>query len=104
MRCAIEVQGAMAECNADKSQATRLDFRIGINLGDIIIEGGDIHGDGVSIAARLEGIAEPGGICVSKVVRDQVRDKLRIAFEDAGERQLKNIVRPVRVYPAKALR
>ncbi len=98
MRYAIEVQGAMAECNADKSQATRLEFRVGINLGDIIIEGGDIHGDGVNIAARLEGIAEPGGICVSKVVRDQVRDKLDIAFEDAGEQPLKNIARPVRVY------
>jgi adenylate cyclase len=88
----------MAECNADKSQVTRLEFRVGINLGDIIIEGGDIHGDGVNIAARLEGVAEPGGICVSKVVRDQVRDKLDIAFEDAGEQPLKNIARPVRVY------
>jgi adenylate cyclase len=98
MRFAIEVQRAMAKCNADKSQVNRIEFRFGINLGDIIIEGDDIHGDGVNIAARLEGVAEPGGICVSKVVRDQVRDKLDIAFEDAGEQPLKNIARPVRVY------
>ncbi len=76
----------------------RIEFRIGINLGDIIIDGDDIFGDGVNIAARLETLAEPGGICVSRVVRDQVRDKLAFAFEDMGEQQVKNIARPVRFY------
>ncbi len=71
---------------------------IGINLGDIIIEEHDIYGDGVNVAARLEALAEPGGICVSRVVRDQVRDKLDLAFEDMGEQQVKNIARPLRVY------
>src|SRR5216684_4364883 len=71
---------------------------MGINVGDIIIDDGDIFGDGVNIAARLEALAEPGGICASRVVRDQVRDKLAFAFEDMGERQVKNIARPVRVH------
>jgi adenylate cyclase len=75
-----------------------IEFRIGINLGDIIIDEGDMFGDGVNVAARLEGIAEPGGICVSRVVRDQVRDKLDLAFDDLGDQTLKNIARPVRVY------
>jgi adenylate cyclase len=78
----------------------RIDFRIGVNLGDIIIDGNDIFGDGVNVAARLEALAEPGGICVSRVVRDQVRDKLAIPFEDMGEQQVKNIARPVRAYRA----
>ena len=76
----------------------RIEFRIGINLGDIIIDEHDIYGDGVNVAARLEALAEPGGICVSRVVRDQVRDKLDFGFEDLGEQQVKNIARPVRVY------
>ena len=76
----------------------RIEFRMGINLGDIIRDGRDIHGDGVNIAARLEALAEPGRICVSRVVRDQVRDKLDHAFEDMGEQSFKNIARPVRVY------
>ena len=76
----------------------RIEFRIGINLGDIIIDEGDIYGDGVNVAARLEALAEPGGICVSRVVRDQVRDRLEIAFEDMGEQQVKNIARPVHVF------
>ena len=76
----------------------RIEFRIGINLGDVIAEEHDIFGDGVNVAARLEALAEPGGICVSRVVRDQVRDKLDFAFEDMGEQQVKNIARPVRVY------
>jgi Adenylate and Guanylate cyclase catalytic domain len=75
-----------------------IEFRIGINLGDIIIDKRDIHGDGVNVAARLEALAEPGGICVSRVVRDQVRDKLGFAFEDMGEQQVKNIARPIRVH------
>jgi adenylate cyclase len=76
-------------------------FRIGINLGDIIKDKGDIYGDGVNVAARLEALAEPGGICVSRVGRDQVRDKLDFAFEDRGEQQVKNIARPVRVFDVR---
>ncbi len=88
----------MAERNTGVSAETRIEFRVGINLGDIIIDGDDIFGDGVNIAARLETLAEPGGICVSRVVRDQVRDKLAFAFEDMGEQQVKNIARPVRAH------
>src|SRR6516162_7099617 len=98
VRCAVEVQREMAERNADVPPHRRIEFRMGINLGDIIKDGRDIHGDGVNVAARLEGLAEPGGICVSRVVRDQVRDKLAFSFEDMGERQVKNIARPVRVH------
>jgi TolB-like protein/class 3 adenylate cyclase len=98
VRCAVEVQREMAERNDPVPIDRRIEFRIGINLGDIINDGDDIFGDGVNIAARLEALAEPGGICVSRVVRDQVRDKLPIAFEDRGEQQVKNIARPVRVY------
>ncbi|HKO07930.1 MAG TPA: adenylate/guanylate cyclase domain-containing protein [Alphaproteobacteria bacterium] len=98
VRCAVDVQRGMAERNAAMPQEKRIEFRIGINLGDIIIDGDDIFGDGVNIAARLEALAEPGGICVNRVVRDQVRDKLDIAFEDLGEQQVKNIARPVHVY------
>src|SRR5205085_2332249 len=81
-----------------KTTGDGIEFRIGINLGDIIIDEGDIYGDGVNVAARLEALAEPGGICVSRVVRDQVRDKLDFTFDDQGEQQVKNITRPVRVY------
>src|SRR6516165_7006768 len=110
VRCAVEVQREMAERNADMPPDRRIEFRMGINLGDIIKEGRDIYGDGVNVAARLEALAEPGGICASRVVRDQVRDKLAFAFEDLGEQHVKNIARPVRVYripiaenaPAKA--
>jgi adenylate cyclase len=98
VRCAVEVQRAMAQCNQGIPAERRIEFRIGINLGDIIIEEHDIYGDGVNIAARLEALAEPGGICVSRVVRDQVRDKLDFGFKDLGEQQVKNITRPVRVY------
>src|SRR5499425_2145541 len=100
VRCAVEVQREMAARNAGAQAERRIDFRIGINLGDIMIDDNDIFGDGVNVAARLEALAEPGGICVSRVVRDQVRDKLAIAFEDMGEQQVKNIARPVRVYRA----
>jgi adenylate cyclase len=98
VRYAVEIQRAMAEHNADVPAERRIEFRIGINLGDIIIDEGDIYGDGVNVAARLEALAEPGGICVSRVVRDQVRDKVEFGFEDLGEQQVKNIARPVRVY------
>jgi TolB-like protein/class 3 adenylate cyclase len=98
VRCAVEVQREMAERNAGVPPDRRIEFRMGINLGDIIKDGRDIHGDGVNVAARLEALAEPGGICVSRVVRHQVRDKLAFSFEDMGEQQVKNIARPVRVY------
>src|SRR5499427_1724241 len=98
VRCAVEVQREMAGRNADVPTDRRIEFRMGINLGDIIKDRRDIYGDGVNVAARLEALAEPGGICVSRVVRDQVRDKLDFAFEDMGEQQVKNIARPVRVY------
>src|SRR5438477_4889734 len=98
VRCAVEVQREMAARNADVPAERRVDFRIGINLGDIIIDEDDIFGDGVNVAARLEALADPGGICVSRVVRDQVRDKLAISFEDMGERQVKNIARPLHVH------
>jgi len=98
VRCAVDVQRAMAERNADVLPDQRIELRMGINLGDIINDGRDIYGNGVNVAARLEALAEPGGICVSRVVRDQVRDKLDFVFEDIGDQQLKNIARPVRAY------
>jgi adenylate cyclase len=98
VRCAVEVQREMAERNADVSPDHRIELRMGINVGDIIKDGRDIYGDGVNVAARLEALAEPGGICVSRVVRDQVRDKLAFSFEDLGEQQVKNITRPIRVH------
>jgi len=92
------VQRAMAERNTDIAPSERIEFRMGINVGDIIIEDGDIFGDGVNIAARLEALAEPGGICLSAAAHEQVRDRLDIAFDDLGEQQVKNIARPVRTY------
>ncbi len=98
VRCAVDVQRDMAARNAEVPAERRIEFRIGLNLGDIIIDDKDIYGDGVNIAARLEALAEPGGICVSRVVRDQVRDKLDFSFADMGEQQVKNITRPVRTH------
>jgi adenylate cyclase len=98
VRCAVEVQREMTERNTGVPAERRIEFRIGINLGDIIIDKRDIYGDGVNVAARLEALAEPGRICVSRVVRDQVRDKLGFAFEDMGEQHVKNIARPIRVH------
>ena len=98
VRCAMDVQRQMAEQNAGTKQAQRIEFRIGINVGDVVIDGDDIYGDGVNIAARLEALAGPGSICVSGTVHDQVRDKLNIDFTDRGEQPLKNITRPIRVY------
>jgi adenylate cyclase len=100
VRCAVEIQRDMAERNVDVPPERRIEFRIGINVGDIIIDESDIFGDGVNVAARLEALAEPGGICISRMVRDQVRDKLAMTFEDLGEQQVKNIARPVRAYRA----
>ena len=98
VRCAAEIQRGMAERNASSTPDKRIEFRVGINLGDVIVEEHDIFGDGVNVAARLEALAEPGGICVSRVVRDQVRDRFSHNFEDLGDLQVKNIARPVRVY------
>ena len=98
VRCAVEIQDEMAKRNADEPPDRRIEFRVGINVGDIIIDESDIFGDGVNVAARLEALAKPGGICVSRMARDQVRDKLDLVFEDMGEQQVKNIARPVRAY------
>jgi adenylate cyclase len=98
VQCALKLQRAMAERNADIAAEERIQFRMGINVGDIIVDRGDIWGDGVNVAARLEALAEPGGICVSGRVQEDVLGKLGIVFEDAGEHRLKNIARPVRVY------
>jgi adenylate cyclase len=98
VRCALEVQRGMVERNTEVPREKRIEFRIGINVGDIIIDRGDIFGDGVNVAVRLEGLAEPGGICLSGRVLEDAQGKLDISFEDAGEHQLRNIVRPVRVY------
>ena len=86
-RCAVEIQQGMTARNSDLPDHKRIDFRIGINLGDVIVEGGDIFGDGVNVAARLEALAEPGGICISASVRDQVRGKLATRVDDLGEQQ-----------------
>jgi class 3 adenylate cyclase len=98
VRCAVEIQQGMADRNAGTPPEARIEFRVGINLGDVIAEGEDIFGDGVNVAARLEALAEPGGICISRVVRDQVRDRVDYTFEDLGEQSVKNIARPVRVF------
>jgi len=98
LRCAAEIQAGVAESNAPLPADKRIDLRIGINMGDIVVEDGDIFGDGVNIAARLEALAEPGGICISARVQEDAAGKLDLVFEDIGEQQLKNIARPVRVY------
>jgi len=96
LRCAVEIQQRIAERNT--GPADRIEFRIGINVGDIVVEEGDIFGDGVNVAARLEGLAEPGGICVSARVQEDAAGKLDVTFDDLGEQALKNIARPIRVY------
>ena len=93
--CAVELQHGIRERNADVPQDRRIEFRIGVNLGDVIVEGADIYGDGVNVAARLEGVARPGGIAISHSVRDQVGNRLDLVFEDTGEQKLKNIERPI---------
>src|SRR5437764_7429855 len=98
VRCAVDVQRGMAERNERVAADHRIEFRIGINVGDIIIDDDDIFGDGVNVAARLQTLAEPGGICVSSVVRDQVLDKLSFSFEALGPQDVKNIARPVEAY------
>ena len=98
VRCAVEVQQAIAGRNTSIEVDNRIDLRIGINLGDVIVEDDDLYGDGVNIASRIEALANPGGVLVSSTVHDHVRDRLPFVFEDLGEQQVKNIARPVRVY------
>jgi len=97
LRCATEWQRRMAERNLGTAEA-RIEFRIGVHQGDVIVEDGDVFGDGVNVAARLEGLAEPGGICVSARVQEDAAGRLHLAFDDLGDQSLKNIARPVRVY------
>jgi adenylate cyclase len=96
--CAIALQRGMSLRNASTPEHQHMHFRIGLNLGDVIVEDDDIYGDGVNVAARLEALADRGGICISALVHDQIQGRLELAFEDLGEPPLKNIVRPVRVY------
>jgi adenylate cyclase len=98
LRCAGEIQAALAESNAPLPPDRRIEFRIGLHQGDVVAEDGDIFGDGVNVAARLEALAEPGGICVSARVQEDAAGRLDLAFEDIGEQALKNIARPVRAY------
>src|SRR6202165_2701867 len=98
VRCAVEIQRGMVRQNADVSQDVRIEFRIGIHVGDIIIDDNDIFGDGVNIAARLEGIAESGGVCISDDAHRQIRGKVDIAFDDMGPQNLKNIAEPMRAW------
>jgi adenylate cyclase len=98
VRCAAEIQRGMRDRNTNVPQERRIEFRIGVNLGDVIVQDEDIFGDGVNVAARLERIAKPGGIAISGSVRDQIGNRLDLVFEDMGEHKLKNIEQPVRVY------
>src|SRR3984893_5867718 len=98
VRCVMVVPQAMPERNTGVAADSRIELRIGINLGDVIVEGDDLYGDGVNIAARIEALADAGGVFVSNTVHDHVRDRLPFVFEDLGEQQVKNIARPVRVY------
>ena len=102
VRCAVEIQRAMVDRNADDPEDKRITFRIGLNLGDVIADGSDIYGDGVNIAARLEALAEPGGVCISRTVRDHIGDRLPYSFDDLGEQNVKNIAQPVHAYELSA--
>jgi hypothetical protein len=98
VQCAVDIQNELAQSNKALEEDRRMQFRIGINVGDVMLKEGDIFGDGVNIAARLEGLADPGGICISRGIHDHVMKKLPFEFEDLGEQSVKNIARPVRVY------
>ncbi len=98
VQCAVDIQKELAQSNNDLDDSRRMQFRIGINVGDVMLKDGDIFGDGVNIAARLEGLADPGGICISRGIHDHVMKKLPFEFEDLGEQSVKNIAQPVRVY------
>jgi adenylate cyclase len=102
VRWAVEMQQGMIERNAETPDERRIRFRVGINLGDVIVDDKDLYGDAVNIAARLENLADPGGICISRTVREQIRDRLALPFEDGGEQSVKNIARPIRVYALSA--
>jgi adenylate cyclase len=102
VQCAVEIQRALKAENAGIPSERRMEFRIGVNLGDVMVEGEQIYGDGVNVAARLESLAQRGGICISGTVHDQVRDRLALGYEDAGEQEVKNIARPVRVWRVQA--
>ena len=98
VNCAVDIQTALKAENAKLPPERRMEFRIGVNLGDVMVEGDQIYGDGINVAARLEGLADPGGICISGTVHEQVRDKLALGYEDNGEQTVKNIARPVHVW------
>ena len=98
VNCAVEIQTGLTDENSNLAPGRRMEFRIGVNLGDVMVEGKQIYGDGVNVAARLESLAEPGGICISGTAHDQVRDKLALSYEDRGEQAVKNIARPVHVW------
>jgi TolB-like protein len=102
VRCAVQVQRGMVDREPEVPDEHRIRFRIGVNLGDVIVEGDDIYGDGVNIAARVEALADPGGVFVSNTVYDHVRDRLTFDFQDLGEQRVKNIARPVRIYALRA--
>ena len=101
VRCAVSIQEHLAVRNAELAEERRMIFRMGINVGDVMVEGDNLFGDGVNVAARLEGLSRPGEVCVSRTVFDHVKAKVDIGFEDLGERRLKNIAEPVRIYRVK---
>src|ERR1700680_4554083 len=98
VNCAVEIQTGLKAQNANLPPARRMEFRIGVNLGDVMVEGAQIYGDGVNVAARLESLAEPGGICISDTVHDQIKNKLALSYEDLGEQHVKNIAEAVRIF------
>src|SRR5712691_11435057 len=98
VQCAVVIQATLKAENATRQPERRMYFRIGVNLGDVMVDGEQIYGDGVNVAARLESLAEPGGICVSRTVHEQIRNKLALSYEDLGEQSVKNIAEPVRVF------
>ena len=97
-QCAVEIQTRLKTENANLPPERRMEFRIGVNLGDVMVDGEQIYGDGVNVAARLESLAEPGGICLSAIVHDQIKNKLALSYEDLGAQQVKNIAEPVRIF------
>jgi adenylate cyclase len=98
VNCAVDIQTALKADNANLQPERRMEFRIGVNLGDVMVEGDQIYGDGINVAARLESLADPGGICISGTVHEQVRDRLALGYEDSGGQTVKNIAHPVRVW------
>src|ERR1700724_220343 len=98
VNCAVDIQTGLKAENASIAPARRMEFRIGVNLGDVMVDGEQIYGDGVNVAARLESLAQPGGICISGKVHEEIRSKLALAYEDLGAQQVKNIAEPVRVF------